>query len=205
VSEYVYGRETRAFGDLGVFLGRHAFDQARRWGHKVLDAEEGIRATVIGASQHSVQVSGDTIYIPPTTTLPMHNLRVFAVEIDWTPPIAKLVAQAVKTALLGRDPEVRSEPFALVIATPPFSGYGSVLELASGLSSALGQLSAPDRPRVLVFEQNIAAVVGNALSQLGVLCVDEVLLSEMDFIDIGAGKPDEGYVPIVVKSLVFDV
>ncbi len=206
VSEYVYGRETRAFGDLGMALGRYALDQARQRGHKTLAADEGIRATVIGASQHSVQVSGDTIFIPPAASLPLHGLRVFAVKIDWMPPIAERVCSAVNKALLERDQEVRGEPFALVLATPPFSGYGAVLELASGIARALGQLSAVDRPRVLVFEQNIAGVVGGALAaKLGVLCVDEVSLSEMDFIDIGAAKPGERYVPIVVKSLVFDV
>lgn len=206
VSEYVYGRETRGFGDLGMALGRHAIGQAGRRGHKRLVADEGIRATVIGASQHSVQVSGDTIFIPPAASLPLHSLRVFVVKVDWTLPIAERVCSAVRKALLERDQEVRGEPFALVFATPPFSGYGAVLELASGISRALGHLGAADRPHVLVFEQNIAGVVGSALAaNLGVLCVDEVSLSEMDFIDIGARKPDERYVPIVVKSLVFDV
>jgi ethanolamine utilization protein EutA (predicted chaperonin) len=111
----------------------------------------------------------------------------------------------VKRTLQDRDQEVRGEPFALLVVTPSFSGYGSILELAQGLSLALADLSAPDRPQVLVFEQNIAGVVGRALSEkLGVLCVDEVSLSEMDFIDIGTARPDERYVPIVVKSLVFD-
>lgn len=57
----------------------------------------------------------------------------------------------------------------------------------------------------LVFERNIAQVAGEILSpEIGLPCIDEVSLSELDFIDIGARLADEDYVPIVIKSLVFD-
>ena len=66
-------------------------------------------------------------------------------------------------------------------------------------------MAADDRPHVLGFEQNIAQVVGDILSSEGGLpCIDEVSLSELDCIDIGARLADEDYVPIVIKSLVFD-
>jgi ethanolamine utilization protein EutA (predicted chaperonin) len=36
-------------------------------------------------------------------------------------------------------------------------------------------------------------------------CVDEVSLSELDFIDIGEVVESEGFVPVVIKSLAFGV
>ncbi len=56
-----------------------------------------------------------------------------------------------------------------------------------------------------MFEQNIGRVVGEALGEeLNTLCIDEVTLTELDFVDIGKPLNDETYVPVVVKSLVFE-
>ena len=65
VGEYVYGREDRDFGDLGRRLGRairRRIDAgALPW--PLLPAGECIRATALGASEYSVQLSGNTSYI----------------------------------------------------------------------------------------------------------------------------------------------
>jgi ethanolamine utilization protein EutA len=205
VSEYIYDREKTAFGDLGPRLAAEVKKQADRHGYPILGASEGIRATVIGASQYSVQLSGETIFIPPATQLPMHNLRILAAEASWDPPIAERTREVVRKAVAQQDQEVMGTPFALVVSTPPFAGYGGAMELGQGLRTALLELAPRDRPHVLIFEQNIAQVVGEILSsEIGLPCIDEIILSELDFIDVGARLPDEGYVPIVVKSLVFD-
>src|SRR5204862_7508025 len=65
VAEFLYKRETRSFGDLGGDLA-HALGHAlalRRDLPPVWDPGAGIRATVIGAAQFSVQVSGNSIPI----------------------------------------------------------------------------------------------------------------------------------------------
>jgi ethanolamine utilization protein EutA (predicted chaperonin) len=36
-------------------------------------------------------------------------------------------------------------------------------------------------------------------------CIDEVSLSELDFIDVGEVVESEGFVPVVIKSLAFGV
>ena len=59
---------------------------------------------------------------------------------------------------------------------------------------------------MLVFEQNVGRVIGEVLApELNIPCVDEVSLSELDFIDIGERVDGEGFVPVVVKSLAFGV
>lgn len=206
VAEYIYGREQRVFGDLGPYLGREVRCGAEGRGFRVLEAAEGIRATVIGASQYTVQLSGETIFLPDGVGLPMRNLRVFVVRVSWEPPVAKKTAHAIRAALKGLDPEVRGDPFALVFSSPPFVGYGAVQELAEGIRRALGAVSREERPQMLVFEQNVGRVVGEALApDLDIPCVDEVGLSELDFIDIGERVDGEGFVPVVVKSLAFGV
>jgi len=206
VSEYIYSRETQAFGDLGPELGRAIRHEAERRTFNILDAGEGIRATVIGASQYTVQLSGETIFIPESMTLPARNLRVFMAESDWQAPVLEKTAVAVARTLGERDPEVRGAPFVLAFSTPPFTGYGAVQEMARGIDRALENLPADDRPVALVFVHNIGQVVGGMLSsKWNMPCIDEVSLSELDFIDIGEVVESEGFVPVVIKSLAFGV
>src|SRR5215470_9959239 len=65
VAEYIYQREDRDFSDLGRPLGRairtRIDNGALPW--PVLPAGECIRATALGASEYSVQLSGNTSYI----------------------------------------------------------------------------------------------------------------------------------------------
>src|SRR5205823_5549421 len=65
VGEYVYGRETRDFGDMGRRLGQaiHRKLDAGALPWPMLPAGECIRATALGASEYSVQLSGNTSYI----------------------------------------------------------------------------------------------------------------------------------------------
>src|SRR5512133_1334970 len=65
VAEYIYGREAQPYGDLGSLFAQELRARAERWSAKVQQASKGIRATVIGASQFTTQVSGSTIYVSP--------------------------------------------------------------------------------------------------------------------------------------------
>src|SRR5256884_4656091 len=79
VGEYVYGREERDFCDRGRRLGRalrRRLEEGRLpW--RLLPAGECIRATAFGASEYSVQLSGNTVYVSqPGELLPRKNLQV---------------------------------------------------------------------------------------------------------------------------------
>jgi ethanolamine utilization protein EutA len=206
VSEYIYSREAKAFGDLGPHLGRAIRDEAEKRGFSILEAGEGIRATVIGASQYTVQLSGETIFIPDSMNLPVRNLRVFVAHVDWEAPVSDKAETAVRNIIRERDDEVRGSPFVLAFATPPFAGYGAVQDMAKGIDRAFETLAAEDRPVALVFVQNIGQVIGGMLSaKWNMPCIDEVSLSELDFIDVGEVVEGEGFVPVVIKSLAFGV
>ena len=55
----------------------------------VIDPGQGIRATVIGASQYTVQVSGKTIYLPDPGVLPVHGVPV--VRVGWIYPATSIL------------------------------------------------------------------------------------------------------------------
>src|ERR1044071_303906 len=85
VSEFVYGYEKRNLGDLGVQLGKRIRARANQLGGgniPLRPADVRIRATVIGASQYTVQVSGNTIYLSHPDLLPLRNLQVVTPEFE---------------------------------------------------------------------------------------------------------------------------
>ncbi len=78
VAEYIYGREQADFGDLGAALAEEIRARLKIRGPRLVPTNEGIRATVIGASQYTTQVSGGTIYVSPLAVLPLRNVPVIA-------------------------------------------------------------------------------------------------------------------------------
>src|SRR5262249_4836211 len=87
--EYGYGKGTHPFDDLGAPLGkalRHLINTgAFAW--PLAPARECIRATVMGAAQHTIQVSGNTIYRSSDALLPRKNLQVLRPPVDLTDSI----------------------------------------------------------------------------------------------------------------------
>ncbi len=77
VSEYVYRNTDTDYGDLGPSLGktvRRFVDTLPRG--TLLEPTQGIRATVIGASEYTVQVSGATTFFTSVAMLPVYGLKV---------------------------------------------------------------------------------------------------------------------------------
>ncbi len=107
VSEYVYGREDRDFGDLGRALGkalRQRFDSGELpW--QLLPDSRGIRSTALGGSEFTAQLSGNTVYLSdPELLLPRRNLQVVSVTYDFTETVdAERLAAAIQQSLTRFD------------------------------------------------------------------------------------------------------
>src|SRR5579885_373803 len=204
VAEYIYGCESAEFGDLGPRLGRAVL--ARCGGLVVLEPRERIRATCIGASQYTVQVSGNTIFLPDPAVLPVRNLPVAAVR-DVEEPSGALVAGAVRRALERLDLEDGSGRFALAIHWRHGPGYAALRELSRGLLQALPRTIAEGAPLIVVVDADVAGLLGRLLREerfrCPLVCIDQVHLHEFDYVDIGSPLANHGVVPVVVKSLVF--
>lgn len=206
VSEYIYGHTSDDHGDLGRQLG-HAIRRRiaqHPLGALLVTPAEGIRATVIGAAQYTVQVSGSTIFCPQPGLLPLRNLPVLTVNLP-SPLSTAGVAEAVARALNSHDAELLDGPLALALRWPFGPGYTGLRALGEGLIQALGDRQAPT---VLAFDRDIARLAGRLLvEELGMdanlITVDEVELAAFDYIDVGEPLPPSGVVPLVIKSLVF--
>jgi len=202
VGEYINGWEKSEFGDLGLRLG-HAI-QHRLADFEVLRPVESIRATCIGASQYSVQMSGDTLFLSDPGLLPLRDLAAVAVRPETAS--ASSIADEIRRGIARLDRE--DGRFALAVRWRHGPAYPALHELCAGIANGTRDLLGARSPLVVVLDADLAGIVGQMLrDELGVraavICVDQIALSDLDFIDIGAVVAEKSIVPVVVKSLVF--
>jgi len=207
VAEYIYGREERDFGDLGLLLGRRVVGSLTGFGLTLTEPPEGIRATVIGASGYTLRVSGSTTYISPEFRLPLRNLPVIAPNVRREQLSVEHVSSQIASALARFDLAEGESVIALAFHDPVRTDYEKLRTFAIGLVEAIPRTIERGIPIILVFDTDIGNSVGNVLFRetgtRNVLSIDEINLGEGDFIDIGEPFSGSIFYPVIVKSLVF--
>jgi len=212
VGEYVYGREERDFGDLGRRFGRaiRARLDAGRLPFPLLPAGECIRATALGASEYSVQLSGNTIYLSsPGELLPRKNLQVIQPRLKLGDAVdPAVVAAAIREHFTSFDLVEGASEVALAFRWRGAPSYPRIAGLARGIADALPRTIQEGKPVFLVLDGDIAQTLGAILKEeLGVrsevLVLDGIALWDFDYIDLGRVRMPSFTVPVTIKSLVF--
>jgi ethanolamine utilization protein EutA len=210
VSEYIYGREAATFGDLGVLLAQEVRKRIESWGPKIERSNEGIRATVVGASQYTTQVSGSTIYVSPLETLPIRNVPVIApaLALDGETIDSGAVAAAIKGVLRRLDLGEGDTPVAVFVPWRGSATFQRLDTFCKGAVEGLSDILAQGHPLVLAGDGDVGGLLGIHLREEmkisnAIVSVDGLELKDFDFIDIGAMLPSSGAVPVVIKSLIF--
>ncbi len=192
VSEHLYGRDRIDRGDLGIALADAVLARRERLPAPIVPGAEGIRATVVGASQFSVQLSGSTIFLSDPAALPVHNVPVLRVRPD---------AASIRGAIGAHG---GSGAIALAIDWRGEPSHRALRVLAEAIAGATGAR----RPLVVALESDIAHSLGRVLTEElglsgGVVVVDGLELRDLDYVDIGEVVRPAGVVPVIIKSLVF--
>jgi ethanolamine utilization protein EutA len=215
VAEYVYGREQASFGDLGAMIARSVRRRFATSGIEVVNVGAGIRATAMGASQYTVQVSGSTIFVDPPSVLPLRGVPV--VTLDQCLEMPEIdpdeVAGSVRSALAratgdGEQDGGVAGPVAVAIRWAGSATYRRLDDLTAGLEAGLA--TAPGVPLIVVSQGDVGGLIGMHIREAGrvknpVVSIDGIELRDFDYIDVGALIPTSGAVPVVIKSLVFPV
>ena len=208
VAEYVYGKEDRDFNDLGRLLADQIKAVSEESGLKLVEPSEKIRATVIGACEFTLQVTGSTTYRAPRFELPVRNLPVVAPVIRRDRLSVEHVSSQVSRALARLDVEQGEAPLVLAFHDPVGLQYERLKTFSLGLVDAIQETIESGQPIILVFDTDVGNSVGNVLHREtgtgNVLSLDEINLGEGDFIDIGEPIIGDPIYPVVVKSLVFE-
>ncbi|MBL1435041.1 MAG: ethanolamine ammonia-lyase reactivating factor EutA [Rhodobacteraceae bacterium] len=210
VSEYIYGNVTTDFGDLGPRLALHLKSALETTKTTILPHSDGIRATVLGASQYSVQLSGSTVFFDPAETLPLTNIATICPKLSLDAAVLDVesITREVQLALRQQELDSGESPVAIAIKWAGSATYHRLDALANGVIAGLGTVLLAGHPLIMVVEGDIGGLLGihcreNELLPNPIISIDGISLGALDFIDIGEVILSTGAVPVVVKSLVF--
>ncbi len=212
VAEYIYERETRDFGDMGPRLGRAIRERIARGAFPwpVLPAGECIRATALGASEYSVQLSGNTSYISaPGALLPRRNLQVLQPSYECGEAIdPDAIAQAIKNHITAFDIADDRREIALALRWTGLPSYERLAAFAEGIRRGLAGRIALRQPLFIMLDGDVAQTLGHILRdelhvESELLVIDGVVLWDFDYIDLGRIRVPSYTVPVTIKSLVF--
>lgn len=211
VSEYIYEREAELHGDLGKSLAHHVHHALtdKKIPYAVYDPGQGIRATVVGASQFSVQVSGNTIMISDEKALPVRNVPVVNMRIHLNDDIDPAqVKQSIADALVRNDIDVNATDVALAFRWEGMPLHERFHRLADGITQGLADTIGQGRPVILMMDGDAGRTVGGILQKefhvkSDIVSVDGVQLKDLDYVDIGEMIHPTAVVPLVIKSLLF--
>ena len=211
VGEYLYERESQTFGDIAPALAAQ-IREALTDGHlpmRLAESRHHIRATVIGASQFSVQVSGNTVALSGTEVLPLRNLPVLFPHVSLAGDIdAASVAQAIVSAAQRFDVEHGETPVAVALEWEGDPEHRRLRSLAEGVAAGLAAHRRAGQPVVVLLDGDVARTLGQLLVREldvrePVVCLDGVRLEEFDYVDVGELIKPSDVVPLVIKSLLF--
>ncbi|MFJ9535997.1 ethanolamine ammonia-lyase reactivating factor EutA [Streptomyces sp. NPDC101225] len=212
VAEYVYGRQDTDFGDLGRRLGqalRRRVDSGAL-PYPLLPAGECIRATALGASEYSVQLSGGTGCVSdPDALLPRRNLQVVRPVHELGEVVdAAQVEAAIRRHLVALDVTQTGADIALALSWSGLPSHERLLPFARGIRDAVRERTAAGRPLYVVLDGDVALTLGRLLREEldvtgDVLVIDGLSVRDFDYVDIGRLRLPSGTVPVTIKSLVF--
>ena len=162
VSEYIYGRQTQAFGDLGPALALAILGRVQAWGPRREQSEQGIRATVVGASQYTVQVSGSTIFVVPEDVLPLRNVPVITpgLPLESESLDQEQIAAAIVAALRRLDLHHGERAVAMCYRWQGSATFARLDAFCRGIAVGLAALAGRGLPIILVGDSDIGGLIG---------------------------------------------
>ena len=183
---------TTYFGDFGIDLALAISKSALLSADlKSCIPEHKGRATVVGLTLHSTEISGSTVYLANATCLPLRDL----------PIIAKWAADSSIEQWQNTFALASKRPAGVCIQiTACNSSLEQVRTLASQIKHALQtNIHAPSQPIVILLEANIGKALGNYISDWGqldynLMVIDEVAPRDAHFVHIGSVQ--QGMIPV---------
>ena len=212
VGEYVSGNETRDFGDLGLPLGTILRErgEAGALGAPLLPAAACIRATALGASEYSVQLSGQTSTVTaPGRILPRRSMQVLKPDVDLTTaPTPEEIAEQTRLHFEAFGLDIAGDEVALAYEFAVAPDYASIRRLADGIVLAMRPRLDGGHPLYVMIDGDIAQTLGAILREEvklknDLLILDGISLRDFDYIDLGKIRLPSFTVPVTVKSLLF--
>ncbi|MHA1675448.1 MAG: ethanolamine ammonia-lyase reactivating factor EutA, partial [Promethearchaeota archaeon] len=211
IGELIYGngQPSNKYNDIGYYLAEEIKILAQEEGLTLIEPENKIRATVIGAGSFSLSVSGSTCFVSEEVDLPITNIPVISVHVTLENLSLEKVVEEIHNAFVRFD-MVEGEDVVGLYFKEIFMPQSHLLDIfAKAFEQALPKSVANQIPIVLLFRSDLAKLLGMKISRetsikRNLICLDELTLESGDFIDIGPPLGESQAFPVTIKSLVFN-
>ena len=208
--------ENNPYCDMGRHLARALKNELQRKGTAYSIAPRAIRATVIGAGMHSLQLSGSTIGFAEED-LPLRNFKLLELQEDMFEDIQGWLCKLAQLKELN----LKEEGWAIYLALNESSAqdknsahcltsFPALKKLAEDLCDAFSNLQGK-QPLVVLCLPDLAMALGMLLKSrchsMKIITVDSVS-AVGDYVDIGlpvstSEDINTKSLPVVIKTLVF--
>lgn len=193
------GEKQLPYGDIGVFLG-HAVAASPLLTERMSEtAEETIRATVIGAGNFSMEVSGSTIEYT-FGSLPIKSIPVSRIKLETSEDIPS-AGEQIRKGLSRYENRLT----AISMKGLPCPSFKEIEAMADAVCA--GAEGSDQSVLIIITEADIGKALGQALKRRindrDFICVDGISCSDGDFIDIGEPLAHGKVLPVIVKTLIF--
>ena len=221
VAEMIYDRGSdddkdeisNPYNDIGRYLAVEIKKLIEEYKLPLIEPENKIRATVIGAGSFTLSVSGSTCYYDESIELPLENVPVVPINIDSRElyeegkinEFKNRIAIALKNFSLVEGEDVFALYFKDILLRTNLVHFSKVIE------AALPNSIAKDKTIIIILKGDGGKMLGLTIKKEtsiknNLFCLDELELEAGDWIDIGAPFQTEKHnaFPVTIKSLVFN-
>ncbi len=194
------------FDDIGTELGKAVRDSAFFEGGRTIVPKETIRATVVGAGNNSMELSGSTITYTEDD-FPLKDIPVIKSNCSSTEDLFRMKDEIKKQLDIYRNNDEVQE-YAIAMPGIRNPDFYEIEDLAEALVECLKDDISEKGKLIIILEEDIGKALGLSLKRripksCKLICIDNVHVENGDYIDIGAPVAGGRVLPVVVKTLVF--
>lgn len=183
--------------DMGPLLGACISKEFEKYKEMLLSPKEKIRATVIGAGNHSLTISGSTIAFD-RSILPLKNIPIIK-PFGEKENFKDIYFLGNKKINMYEDTKV-----AISLIGPKSPSYEEIKIIANEIIKLFEEINGPI---IVILENDFAKALGQVISlslnkKREVICIDKISTRNGDYIDIGL--PIGNAIPAVIKTLIYN-
>ena len=193
------------YQDIGVLLADAIKENIHFRKIRQNHALETMRATVIGAGNYTLDISGSTIEYTETK-FPLSSLPIGKIHLEKEEDISKIPEEFRKMReYFDLD---NTDQMVIAMKGIPCPSFMQIQRMAEIIMKQYDQNFSPDVKLILIVEADIGKALGQALKRVNhkkrvIICIDNICCNSGDYIDIGIPMAAGKVIPVIVKTLVF--